>query len=190
MSIEEKIKKPFMIRLTVWAILTAILFVTCYFYHKYSGTDFSPVVSSTLILLISFIAFNSMGLLSYFTDKSFSGTVVHIKIDVRLYKESALDKKIEKRTYVGMTVECDDGKSIFFEQILPAHLTNKIPYREGDRVYHIKGAKHTCRFPRGDTEKKYEPISVICPLCGAILPLGSKECSFCENDLPYDPLIK
>ena len=190
MNIEEKIKKPFMIRLTIWAILTAALFVTCYFYHSYSNTEFSPVVSLSLILLISFITFNSMGLLAYFTDKSFSGKIVHIKIDVRLYMESALNRKISKRVFVGMTVECDNGKSIFFEQMLPEHLSSKNPYREGDRIYHIKGAKHTCRFPRGDTEKKYEPVSVICPLCGAILPLGSKVCSFCENDLPWDPLLK
>ena len=190
MSAEGKIKKPFMIRLTIWAIITAVLFATCYIYHKYSGTDFAPVATIALCLLVSFIIFNSMGLVSYFTDKGFSGTVVHIKIDVRLFKESAFDRKIEKRVFVGMTVECDDGKSIFFEQMLPNHLSNKNPYRVGDRIYHIKGAKHTCRFPRGDTEKKYEPVSVICPICGAILPLASKVCSFCENDLPWDPHIK
>lgn len=190
MTIEEKIKKPFMIRFTIWAIITALLLAVCYFYHKHSGTEFSPVVSLALIIMVSFIIFNSIGLLSYFTDKNFSGKITHIKIDVRLFKDSSFDRKISRRTYVGMTIECDDGKSIFFEQILPAHMTNKNPYREGDRVYHIKGAKHTCRFPRGDTEKKYEPISVICPLCGAILPLGSKTCSFCDNELPWDPVIK
>ncbi|MBQ2716167.1 MAG: hypothetical protein IJF21_05145 [Clostridia bacterium] len=187
MTTEEKIKKPYIKRLALWAILTASLFVTCYFYYKYSETEFSPVGSVALIALISFIAFNSMGLLSYLTDKSFSGTVVHVKIDIRLFKESTLDRKIEKRAFIGMTIDCDDGKSIFFEQMLPNHLTNKNPYCVGDRVYHIKGAKHTCRFPRGDTEKKYDPVSVICPVCGAILPLGSKVCAFCENDLPWDP---
>ena len=30
----------------------------------------------------------------------------------------------------------------------------------------------------------------ICPLCGALHTLGTKTCTFCENDLPYDPLIK
>ncbi len=190
MDIEQKIRKPYMSKLAIWAVIVAALFVTCYFYHQYSGTEFSPVVSVALILLISFIAFNAMGLLAYFTDKSFSGKIVNIKVDVRLYKESALDRKISRRTYIGMTVECDDGKSIFFEQMLPAHLTNKNPYREGDRVYHIKGAKHTCRFPRDDKEKKYDPVSVICPICGAILPLGSNVCVFCENDLPWDPKIK
>ena len=190
MKAEEKIRKPYKKKLVIWAILNAFLFVVCYFYHRYSGTDFSPVVSVSLILLISFISFSSLGLLAYFTDKSFSGSVTNIKVDVRLYKESAMDKKIEKRVYIGMTVECDDGKSIFFEQMLPNHLTNKNPYREGDRVYHIKGAKYTCRFPRNDTETKYEPVSVICPICGAIHSLGTTLCSFCENDLPRDPTIK
>ena len=190
MTVENKIKTPYMRKVALWAIVTAALFAVCYIYHKFSGTDFSPVVSVSLILMISFIIFNSLGLLSYFTDKSFSGKVAHVKLDVRLYKESALDKKIEKRIYVGMTVECDDGKSIFFEQMLPNHLTNKNPYREGDRIYHIKGAKYTCRFPRNDTETKYEPVSVVCPICGAIHSLGTKFCSFCENDLPWDPNIK
>jgi len=190
MTVEEKIKKPFVKKLIIWSIFTAVLFIIGYIYHKYSGTDFSPVVSVALILLISFIAFNCLGLLSYFTDKSFSGKIVHIKVDVRLYKESSFDKKIEKRIYVGMTVECDNGQSVFHEEMMPPHLTTKIPYREGDRVYHIKGAKHCCRFPRNDTETVYEPVSVICPICGAILSLGTKVCSFCENDLPYDPSVK
>lgn len=190
MTVEEKIKKPFMRRLAIWSILTAALFVICYFYHSYSGTDFSPVVSVALILSVSFVVFNSLGLLAYFTDKSFSGKIVHIKVDVRLYKESALDRKIEKRTFVGMSVECDNGRSLFHEEMMPPHLTTKIPYREGDRVYHIKGAKHVCRFPRNDTETIYEPVSVICPICGAIHSLGTKACSFCENDLPWDPLVK
>lgn len=190
MTIEKKIKKPFMKRLAVWAILTAVILAASYFYHKYSSTELPPVASVAIILLVSFITFNSMGLLAYFTDKSFSGTIVHIKIDIRLFKESAFDKKIEKRAFIGMTVECDNGENIFFEQMLPNHLTNKNPYREGDRVYHIKGAKHTCRFPRNDTQKQYDPISVICPICGAILPLGTNVCSFCENDLPWDPSLK
>jgi hypothetical protein len=190
MTIEEKVKKLYMKKLTIWAIITAVLFAICFIYHKISDTDFAPVVSVSLIMLISFIVFNSMGLLSYFTDKSFSGTITHIKIDVRLYKESAFDKKIEKRIYVGMTIECDDGKAIFFEQMLPIHLTNTNPYREGDRVYHIKGAKYTCRFPRNDTVKQYDPISIICPLCGAVNDLGTHTCVFCENDLPWDPQTK
>ena len=67
MSVENKIRKPYMRKLTIWAILTAALFAVCYIYHKFSGTDFSPVVSVSLILMISFIIFNSLGLLSYFT---------------------------------------------------------------------------------------------------------------------------
>lgn len=190
MTIEEKIKKTYTRRLVLWSVFSVLLLIAAYFYHRYSGTDFSPTVSIALIIIISFIAFNSLGLLSYFTDKSFSGKIVHIKVEVRLFKESAYDRKIEKRSYVGITVECDDGNSIFYEEMMPAHLTNAIPYREGDRVYHIKGAKHLCRFPRGDTEKKYEQVSIICPVCGAIVHLGTKTCTFCENDLPYDPLIK
>jgi hypothetical protein len=190
MTVEEKIKKPYTIRLTVWGILTAAAFAACFVYHKYSGTDFSPIASVALIITMSFIAFASMGLLSYVSDKSFSGTVVDVKLDVRLFKESAFERRIEKRVFVGMTVQCDSGECIFFEQMLPDHLSSKNPYRVGDRVYHVKGAKYTCRFPREDTEKRYEPVSVICPACGAIHPLGSKSCSFCENDLPWDPLLK
>ena len=190
MTVEEKIKRPYTLRMTLWAILTAAAFAVCFIYHKYSGTDLPPVASVALITMISFIAFSSMGLLHYVTDKSFSGEIVHVKLEVRLFKESTTDRRIEKRVFVGMTVQCDDGKSIFFEQMLPNHLSGKNPYREGDRVYHIKGSKHTCRFPRGDTEKKYDPVSVICPVCGAIHPLGSGACSFCESDLPWDPLTK
>jgi hypothetical protein len=97
---------------------------------------------------------------------------------------------METRIFVEMTVECDDGTTIAHEEMLSSALSKAIPYREGDRVYHIKGAKYTCRFPRNDTAKKYDPISVICPICGALHPLGTTFCSFCENDLPWDPLLK
>ena len=190
MKAEEKIKQPYKRKLIIWASLNAILFAVCYFYHAYSGTDFSPVVSVSLILLISFISFSSLGLLEYFTDKSFSGKIIHYKAECRIHKISAFERRMETRLFVEMTVECDDGTTTMHEEMLSGALSKKIPYRDGDRVYHIKGAKYTCRFPRNDTEQKYEPISVICPLCGAILPLGTKTCSFCDNDLPYDPLIK
>lgn len=176
-----------MIKLGIWSAAVIMLCLICVLYHKSPYAQFEPVVTVALIILISFILFTALGLLGYFTDNSFSGEIVDIKVDVRYHKESAFDRHITTRTYVGMTVECDDGKAIYFEQMLPAHLGNKIPYQVGDRIYHIKGAKNTCRFPRNDTVKEYEPISVICPICGALHPLGTKTCSFCENDLPYDP---
>ncbi len=179
-----------MIKFAIWAIIVAVLGATCYFYHMSPTARFEPIVSIALIIFIALSLLSAFGLYKYFFDNSFSGKVVDIKTNTRYYKESAFDKKITTRTFVRMTVECDDGKRIFFEQMLPAHQARTVPYRTGDRVYHIKGAKYLCRFPRNDTEAKYEPLSVICPLCGAILQLGSKECAFCESELPYDPLIK
>lgn len=190
MTIEEKVRKPHMVRLGVWsAIILAISFVgVCY--HLFTDTEFAPAATATAIVIVAAITFYFMGLWDYFTDKSFSGRILRYKAAVRLYKISAFERRMETRIFVEMTVECDDGTTIAHEEMLSAALSKQIPYREGDRVYHIKGAKYTCRFPRNDTVKKYDPISVICPICGAVHPLGTKFCQFCENDLPYDPMIK
>ncbi len=190
MDIEQKIRKPFMRKLAIWFVIVTALGVICYFYHTSPTARFEPIISVVLILLISAYIFCSFGIFGYLCDKSFSGRIADMKVKSKPYMSSAFDKKLTVRTFVGLTIEADDGKSFYFEQMLPAHQTRAVPYQVGDRVYHIKGAKHLCRFPRNDTDKKYEPVSVICPLCGAILPLGSKTCSFCENDLPYDPIIK
>lgn len=190
MDIEQKIRKPYMVKLAIWFVIVLVLGVICYFYHASPTARFEPIVSVVILIFVSIFLLSSLGIIKYFFDKAFSGVIVDLKPEIRYYKDSVFDRKITTRTFVGMTVECDGGKRIFFEQMLPAHLTKKIPYRVGDRVYHIKGAKHLCRFPRNDTETKYEPVSVICPICGAILPLGSKECSFCGSDLPYDPTVK
>ena len=190
MDIVQKIRKPYMRKLAIWFMIVAVLGAICYFYHASPTARFEPIVSVVLLLFVSVFLLSSFGLIKYFFDKSFSGVIVDLKPEIRYYKESAFDKKITTRTFVGMTIECDNGKRIFFEQMLPDHLTKKIPYRINDRVYHIKGAKNLCRFPRNDTDKEYEPVSVICPICGAILSLGSKACSFCGSELPFDPIVK
>lgn len=123
MRIEQKIQKPYMIKLGIWSAVVIMLCLICVFYHSSPNAQFEPVVTFALIILISFILFTALGLLGYFTDNSFSGEIVDMKVDVRYHKESAFDK----------------------------------------------------------------PISVICPICGALHPLGTKTCSFCENELPYDP---
>jgi hypothetical protein len=190
MTIEEKVRKPHMKRLIIWIILILTVSTIAICYHTLTDTQFAPAASAAGIIFIAAWTFYLFGLWDYFNDKSFAGKVIHCKEECRMYKISAFERRIETRLFVTMTVECDDGTTTVHEEMLSSALSKKIPYREGDRVYHIKGAKYTCRFPRNDTEKKYEPISVICPLCGAVNTLGTKTCTFCENDLSYDPLIK
>ena len=190
MSVEEKVRKPHIIHLIIWTIFVAIISVIAICYHKFVDTQFAPAATAACVIFIAAFAFYLFGLWDYFTDKSFSGKILHYKADCRVYKISAFERRMETRIFVEMTVECDDGTCTVHEEMLSGALSKKIPYREGDRVYHIKGAKYTCRFPRNDTEQKYEPISVICPLCGALHTLGTKTCTFCENDLPYDPILK
>jgi hypothetical protein len=179
-----------MIRLVIWALLIAVISVGAYCYHRFVDTHFAPAASAACVMFIAAWTFYLFGLWDYFTDKSFSGKIIHYKAECRIHKISAFERRIETRLFVEMTVECDDGTTTVHEEMLSSALSKKIPYRVGDRVYHIKGAKYTCRFPRNDTEQKYEPISVICPLCGAVNTLGTKTCTFCENELSYDPLIK
>lgn len=190
MTVEEKVKKPYMIRLTVWAVFVGILCTVAFCYHYFAKPHFAPAASVACIVIIAAGIFYFSGLWDYFTDKSFSGTIMKYNAECRIFKVSAFERRLETRIFVTMTVECDDGTTIYHEEVLSRDLSKSIPYREGDRVYHIKGAKYTCRFPRNDTAKKYDPISVICPLCGALHPLGTVTCSFCENDLPYDPSVK
>ncbi len=190
MTIEEKVKKPHMKRLAVWSAIVAALCCIAFCYHSFFETHFAPAASVAGIIIIAAFTFYFLGLWDYFTDKSFSGKILHYKADCRIFKISAFERRMETRIFVEMTVECDDGTTIAHEEMLSSALSKAIPYREGDRVYHMKGAKYTCRFPRNDTAKKYDPISVICPICGALHPLGTTFCSFCENDLPWDPQIK
>ena len=190
MTIEEKVRKPHVRRLAVWVILVLIICAIAICYHAFTDTHFAPAASAACVIFIAAFMFYLFGLWDYFTDKSFSGKIIHYKSDCRIHKISAFERRMETRLFVEMTVECDDGTTTVHEEMLSGALSKTIPYRDGDRVYHIKGAKYTCRFPRNDTEQKYEPISVICPLCGALHTLGTKTCTFCENDLPYDPLIK
>ncbi len=187
MNAKNKIMKPIILRFAVWGVITIILLGVCFSYHSNSETRFSPIISVALVIILSYIMLNSLGLVAYLLNKGFAGEIVEMNVISKRYMRSALDKSVEKRTFVIMTIKCDNGKTIKFEEMLPKHLTRIIPYRKGDRVLHIKGAPHLCRFPRNDTETKYDPISVICPICGACLPLGSKECSFCETELPWDP---
>ena len=189
-EITKKIRRPYAIKLVIWVIFNLLLCYICYRYHTSADSEFSPIVSISLMIFISIILFCSLGIQKYIFDKSFSGKIVDLKVDTKSVMLSAFERKTVTRSIVAMTVECDDGHREYLEEMLPAHLTRKIPYKVGDRVYHIRGSKHTCRFPRNDTEKKYEPISVICPICGAINTLGSAECNFCEHPLPYDPQIK
>ncbi len=190
MTIEQKVKKPYIKRFAVWLAIVAALSTVAYFYHRSPNARFEPVVTVSLLIFIVIGIFWGLGIQKYLFDKSFSGVVTNVKASSKLEMPSALERKIIVRTVVEMTVECDDGRSILHEERLPPHMAKKIPYRAGDRVYHIKGAKHTCRFPRNDTKKTYERRTVICPLCGAVMPLGNKECSFCNNELPYDPAVK
>lgn len=190
MAIESVIRKRYMRKLALCLLIILALCLVCYAYHSSGKAKFEPVVTLSLLAVISFILLSSFGLIKYFFDKSFSGRITVLKPEIRYYKESAFERKITTRTYLGMTVECDNGRTVFFEEILLPHFTTKIPFKEGDRVYHIKGAKHLCRFPRNDTEMKYKPVSVICPVCGALHPLGTLTCNYCENELPYDPLEK
>ena len=190
MTIEEKVKKPHMMRLAVWTVIITALCCTAFCYHSFFEAHFAPAASVAGIVIIAAITFYFMGLWDYFTDKSFTGKILRYHAAVRLYKVSAFERRMETRIFVEMTVECDDGTTIAHEEMLSSALSKAIPYREGDRVYHIKGAKYTCRFPRNDTAKKYDPVSVICPICGALHPLGTTFCSFCENDLPWDPSVK
>ena len=190
MTIEEKVKQPHIKKFIIWITIISAISLTAFCYHRFFKPHFSPAATVSCVILIAAAAFYFMGLWDYFTDKSFSGKIIHYKAECRIHKISAFERRMETRLFVEMTVECDDGTTTVHEEMLSGALSKKIPYRDGDRVYHIKGAKYTCRFPRNDTEQKYEPISVICPLCGALHTLGTKTCTFCENDLPYDPLIK
>ena len=190
MTIEEKVRKPHMIRLAIWGSLVAVISAIAICYHQFIDTQFAPAASAACVIFISAFTFYLFGLWEYFTDKSFSGKIVHYKAECRIFKISAFERRMETRLFVEMTVECDNGTTTVHEEMLSSALSKKIPYREGDRVYHIKGAKYTCRFPRNDTDKQYEPLSVICPLCGALHTLGTQTCTFCENDLPYDPSVK
>ena len=190
MTIEEKVRKPHMIRLAIWGSLVAVISAIAICYHQFIDTQFAPAASAACVIFISAFTFYLFGLWEYFTDKSFSGTIVHYKAECRIFKISAFERRMETRLFVEMTVECDNGTTTVHEEMLSSALSKNIPYREGDRVYHIKGAKYTCRFPRNDTVKQYDPISIICPLCGAVNDLGTHTCVFCENDLPWDPQAK
>ena len=190
MTIEEKVRKPHIIRFAIWLLIVAVISTIAICYHKFIDTQFAPAASAACIIFIAAFVFYLFGLGKYFTDKSFSGKIVHYKADSRVFKMSAFERRIETRLFVEMTVECDDGTTIYHEEMLSSALSKKIPYREGDRVYHIKGAKYTCRFPRNDTGKQYDPVSIICPLCGAVNNTGTNTCAFCENDLPWDPSVR
>lgn len=190
MNIARKIRKPYIRKFIIWLLTVSVLALICIAYHSSPNARFPPLFSAGLIAIISILHFFSLGIPKYLCNRGFSGRIVDMRVYSKLYMKSALGKNASRRTFVAMKIECDDGKAVKYEQMLPESDTNAIPYRVGDRVMHIKGAPHVCRFPRGDTEIKYEPISVICPLCGAILPLGSKSCSFCETELPYDPAVK
>ncbi len=190
MTIEQKVRGPYIKKLTVWLIIVAILSAVAFLYHLSGSAAFEPIVTAALIAVIAAIIFYAMNLGNYFFDKSFSGEIVSIKTSVRRIWPSAFERRSVTRVVLEISVSNDNGKAEYFEEILPAAITGKIPYAVGDRVYHIKGAKHTCRFPRNDTEKKYAPISVICPICGAIMSLGKEECDFCGSDLPWDPAVK
>ena len=190
MTIEEKVRIPHVRRIVIWSLLILAISAVGVCYHHFTDTQFAPAATAACIVFIAAAAFYFMGIWDYCTDKSFSGKILQYKAVCRIHKISAFERRMETRIFVEMTVECDDGTTIAHEEMLSAALSKQIPYREGDRVYHIKGAKYTCRFPRNDTVKKYDPISVICPICGAVHPLGTKFCAFCENDLPYDPMIK
>lgn len=186
MTTEQKIRKPYLKKLIIWILIVAALSAICMLYHSSPSARFHPLISAALIALFSVWILFAFEIPKYLRDRCFSGKIVEMSIKSRKFAQGAVDKSVDKRTVVTMKIECDCGKILSFEQTLPSHLTRAVPYRVGDRVLHLKGAPYTCRFPRNDTETVYDPISVICPICGALLPLGSKECSFCETELPRD----
>lgn len=190
MTVEEKVKKPHIRKFIIWTSIISAVSLIAFCYHSYFKPHFAPAATAACVILIAAATFYFMGLWDYFTDKSFTGTIKSYKATCRIFKVSAFERRMETRIFVEMTVERDDGTTFYHEEMLSSALSKSIPYREGDRIYHIKGAKYTCRFPRNDTVKKYDPISVICPICGALHPLGTTFCSFCENDLPWDPSVK
>ncbi len=190
MSIEQRIRKPYMTKLVLWFAAAAALGLICYFYHARPEAKFPVTGSIVISLAILALIFYYLDLRKYFFDKQFSGEIIEMDVRSDSYMPTMFIPHLYVRTFVLMTVKCDDGRTVTYDQVLPEYLSRKVPFRVGDRVYHIKGSLHTCRFPRGDTETVYDPVSVICPICGAINTLGSKDCSFCNCELPYDPSIK
>ena len=83
MTVEEKVKKPHMIRLAVWAVLVLIISAIAICYHAFTDTHFAPAASAACVIFIAAFAFYLLGLWNYFTDKSFSGKIVHYKAFLR-----------------------------------------------------------------------------------------------------------
>ncbi len=190
MTIEQKIKKPYMIKLAVWIAASVVFGLVCFLYHSRPESKFPITGSAVISLLVLALIFYYLDLRKYFFDKQFSGEIIEMNVRSDSYMPTMFIPHIYVRTFVLMTVKCDNGYTVTYDQVLPEQLSRKVPFRVGDRVYHIKGSHHTCRFPRNDTEKVYEPISVICPVCGAINTLGTKECAFCNTELPHDPAVR
>ncbi len=184
MNPEIFIRKRYIKRLLIWISLIAFLSAICIVYHSLPVTKTDPAVSVAIIMVISACLFPIFKLNEYLLDKPFAGKIINAKINCKSEMPFALERKIITRTYVEMVVECDNGYRVFHEELIANKASSKNPYAVGDRVYHIKGSKHTCRF-RDDTG-----ISNICPICGAIMSLDEKDCSFCNIELPHDPAFK
>ncbi len=188
MTVEQKLKKPYMIKSAIWVSACIVLALSAFFYHSRPESKFPVTGSIAICLFLLALIFWRLGLSKYFFDKSFSGTIVSINIHSEWHMPHTFIPHMYRRTFVLMTVRCDNGKEVVHDQILPEHLSRKTPFQVGDRVYHIKGSLHTCRFPRNDTETLYDPVSVICPICGAVNTLGIYNCAFCKSQLPIDPV--
>lgn len=190
MTAKKQIRKYYLKRFICWLMIVGVLSVICAVYHSSPSARFHPLISAALIAIIAIWLMPAFELTKFIRERSFSGEIIGTKVYSKLYMNNAIERKVGRRAFVKMEIKCDDGNIIKFEQMLPQDEANAVPYRLGDRVYHIKGAMHICRFPRGDTETKYDPISVVCPICGACNILGSVKCAFCETELPWDPLNK
>ncbi len=190
MDAKRHIRKYYLKKFIGWFIIVAALSVICAFYHISPNARFHPLISVAIIAIIALMLAPGFELTKYIREGSFSGEIIGMKVYSKRYMNNAIEKKVERRAFAQMKVKCDGGKVINFEQMLPQDDANTVPYRIGDRVYHLRGAMHVCRFPRGDTEKKYDPVSVVCPICGACNTLGSEKCAFCEIELPRDPKEK
>lgn len=188
MTAEQKIKKSYSVKFALWLACTGALALIGYMYHSSPSTKSEPTVTAAVLMLISAALFPLFGLHKFIFDKAFSGTVVNMKIESKQEMPHALERRFKTFHYACMTVECDNGKIYYHEEQLKDDLVKVKVYQPGDRVYHIKGAKHTCLFPKdGDAHRR---VSVICPLCGAHMKSSEAECSYCSNELPYDPAIK
>ena len=190
MNEKKRIRNYYLKKFIGWFVIVSVLSVICAVYHGSPSARFHPLISAVIIAIIALMLAPGFELTKYIREGSFSGEIIGMKVYSKRYMNNAIEKKVERRAFVLMEVKCDNGKVIKFDQMLPKDEANTVPYRVGDRVYHIRGAMHVCRFPRGDTEKKYDPVSVVCPICGACNTLGSEKCAFCEIELPRDPKEK